>query len=145
MSTTKSFLTPEEEKAVVEAIQQAEKNTSGEIRVHLEKNTTIAPMERAIAVFNELEMYKTKDSNGVLIYIATEDHKFAICGDKGINDVVPEDFWESTKEIMRNDFKKGNYKQGLIDGILEAGNVLKKYFPYCADDNDELSNEISKG
>ena len=145
MSTTKSFLTPEEEKAVVEAIQQAEKNTSGEIRVHLEKSTTIAPMERAIAVFNQLEMYKTKDANGVLIYVATEDHKFAICGDKGINDVVPEDFWESTKEIMRNDFKKGNYKQGLIDGILEAGNVLKKYFPYCADDNDELSNEISKG
>lgn len=145
MSTTKSFLTPEEEQAVVEAIQQAEKNTSGEIRVHLEKNTTIAPMERAIAVFNQLEMYKTKDANGVLIYIATEDHKFAICGDKGINDVVPEDFWESTKEIMRNDFKKGNYKQGLIDGILEAGNVLKKYFPYCAEDDDELSNEISKG
>ena len=145
MSTTKSFLTSEEEAAVVEAIQQAEKNTSGEIRVHLEKSTTIAPMERAIAVFNELQMYKTKDANGVLIYIATEDKKFAICGDKGINDVVPEDFWESTKEIMRNDFKKGNYKQGLIDGILEAGNVLKKYFPYCADDNDELSNEISKG
>ena len=145
MSTTKSFLTPEEEAAVVEAIQQAEKNTSGEIRVHLEKSTTIAPMERAIAVFNQLEMYKTKDANGVLIYIATEDKKFAICGDKGINDVVPEDFWESTKEIMRNDFKKGNHKQGLIDGILEAGNVLKKYFPYCAEDNDELSNEISKG
>jgi len=145
MSTTKSFLTPEEENAVVEAIQQAEKNTSGEIRVHLEKSTTIAPMERAIAVFNQLEMYKTKDGNGVLIYIATEDHKFVICGDKGINDVVPEDFWESTKEIMRNDFKRGNYKQGLIDGILEAGKVLKKYFPYCADDIDELSNEISKG
>src|SRR6478736_522858 len=145
MTKTKSFLTPEEETAVVEAIQIAEKNTSGEIRVHLEKSTTIAPMERAIAVFNQLEMYKTKDANGVLIYVATEDHKFAICGDKGINNVVPLDFWESTKEIIRSDFKKGNYKQGLIDGILEAGNVLKKYFPYCADDNDELSNEISKG
>jgi len=145
MTKTKSFLTPEEETAVVEAIQQAEKNTSGEIRVHLEKSTTIAPMERAIAVFNQLEMYKTKDANGVLVYVATEDKKFAICGDKGINDVVADDFWESTKEIMKNHFKNGNYKQGLVDGILEAGNVLKKHFPYQDDDIDELSNEISKG
>jgi uncharacterized membrane protein len=145
MDDSKAFLSPEEEKAVVEAIQQAEKNTSGEIRVHLEKKTSIAPMDRAIEVFNQLEMFKTKDANGVLIYVATEDHKFAICGDKGINEVVPDDFWESTKDIIRSDFKKGNFKQGLIDGILEAGNVLKKYFPYCADDNDELSNEISKG
>src|SRR6187549_1326840 len=107
MSTSKPFLTPEEENAVVGAIHQAEKNTSGEIRVHLEKTTSIAPMDRAIEVFNQLEMYKTKDANGVLIYVATEDHKFAICGDKGINDVVPHDFWETTKDIIRGDFKNG--------------------------------------
>lgn len=145
MSTPDLFLTEAEEKAVIEAIKEAESHTSGEIRVHLEKHTTIAPMERAIAVFNQLEMYKTQNANGVLIYVATEDHKFAICGDKGIHEVVPEDFWESTKEIMRNHFKNGDFKQGLIDGILKAGNELKKYFPCCDDDTNELTNDISKG
>ncbi len=144
MKTT-IFLTKEEEKEVVEAIQQAEKDTSGEIRVHLEKTTAIDPMERAIAVFFELEMNKTKDANGVLIYVATQDNKFAICGDKGINEVVPSDFWESTKQIMISHFKNKNFKQGLIDGILKAGTELKKYFPHQDDDVDELSNEISKG
>ena len=144
MKTT-VFLTKEEEKEVVEAIQQAEKDTSGEIRVHLEKTTAIDPMERAVAVFFELEMNKTKDANGVLIYVATQDNKFAICGDKGINNVVPSDFWESTKQIMISNFKNKNFKQGLIDGILKAGTELKKYFPHQDDDVDELSNEISKG
>ncbi len=76
--------------------------------------------------------------------MAVADKQFVICGDKGINDVVSDDFWESTKEIMGTQFKTGNFKQGLIDGITKAGEQLQKYFPYKEGDTNELSNEISK-
>ena len=145
MSKVEEFLTPEEEHEIVEAIRIAEQNTSGEIRVHIEKKTSVAPIKRAMEVFNKLEMHKTKDSNGVLIYVAVKSKQFAICGDKGIHDVVPDDFWETTKEVMANHFKNGNFKQGLVEGVLKAGEKLKKYFPHQDDDVDELSNEISKG
>lgn len=145
MSVTEDFLTPQEEREIVEAIGIAEKNTSGEIRVHIEKRASIAPMDRAIEIFNSLKMYETKDRNGVLIYVAYQSKVFAICGDRGINEVVPTDFWDCTKEVMLTEFKNNNFKKGLIDGVLRAGEQLKIYFPYQADDVNELSNEISKG
>ncbi len=145
MSKVEDFLTKAEEQEVVEAICLAEKNTSGEIRVHIEKENSIAPFERAVEVFNELKMYDTKDRNGVIIYIAVKSKKFAIFGDKGINEKVADDFWDCTKNIMANNFKNANNKQALVDGINNAGEQLKKYFPYESDDTDELTNEISKG
>lgn len=145
MSEIEAFLTPTDEQEIVEAIKTAEKNTSGEIRVHIEATTEKDHYERALEVFYLLEMDKTKDQNGVLIYVAVHDHQFVICGDKGINDVVPKDFWNATKEIMQAHFKKGNFKQGLIDGILKAGEELKAHFPWQIDDENELSNQISKG
>jgi len=145
MSKVEDFLTKEDEQAIVDAICIAEKATSGEVRIHIEKTTLLAPFDRALEVFYDLKMNETQDQNGVLIYLAIDDHAFAICGDKGINDVVTADFWDVTKNTMANHFKNGNFKQGLIDGILEAGNQLKKYFPYQDSDNNELSNEISKG
>ena len=145
MSKVEEFLTKKEEEEIVEAIRVAEKNTSGEIRVHLEKKITNDAIDRAVEIFNELKMYNTKDANGVLIYVAVKSKQFAICGDNGINKVVPSDFWESTKNIMASHFQNGNFKQGLVDGILKAGEQLKKYFPYQDDDTNELSNEISKG
>jgi len=134
-----------EEQEVVNAILTAEKNTSGEIRVHIEPTAKRPPYERAQEVFHELKMDNTKDANGVLLYIAVEDRKFAICGDKGINNVVPDTFWDDTKEVIQDHFKKGNYKQGIIDGILKAGQELKAHFPYKSNDTNELSNEVSKG
>ena len=145
MSKVEDFLTQEEEQEIVEAIRVAEKNTSGEIRVHIEKTTSMDPYERAMEVFHQLKMDETELKNGVLIYLAVEDRHFVICGDKGINDLVVEDFWNTTKEIMKNHFKNGNFKQGLIDGILMAGEQLQKYFPWQQGDTNELSNEISKG
>ena len=145
MSKVEDFLSKTEEQEIVNAIRVAEQNTSGEIRVHLEKITSITPFERAVEVFNLLEMYKTKDSNGVLIYVAVKDKQFVICGDKGINEKVASDFWNSTKDIITNHFKNGNFKQGLVDGILKAGEQLKYHFPHQDDDTDELSNEISIG
>ena len=145
MSKSEEFLTKEEESAIVEAIRVAEKETSGEIRVHIEKTTSKVPFDRALEVFHELKMDETHLKNGVLIYLAVADKKFVICGDQGINEVVPVDFWDSTKDIMATHFKIGNFKQGLIDGITKAGEQLSQHFPYENGDTNELSNEISKG
>ncbi|MFB0910788.1 MAG: putative membrane protein [Flavobacterium sp.] len=145
MSKTEAFLTQEEEQQIVDAICVAEKNTSGEIRVHLEKTTQLDTYDRALEVFHELKMDETELKNGVLIYLAVKDQTFVICGDQGINDVVANDFWDSTKDAMLAHFKTGNFKQGLIDGIIIAGQQLKQHFPWSEDDTNELSNEISKG
>jgi uncharacterized membrane protein len=96
-------------------------------------------------VFHLLKMDETELKNGVLIYLAVKDKHFVICGDKGINDLVPNNFWDCTRDVMSKNFKEGQYKQGLIDGILRAGEQLQKYFPFQEGDTDELSNEISKG
>jgi len=144
MSPVEDFLTTAEEQEIVEAIRVAEKETSGEIRVHIEKTTSGDAFDRALEVFHLLKMDNTKLQNGVLIYLAVENKNFVICGDKGINDVVSDDFWDCTKEAMAAQFKQGNFKQGLIDGIKSAGDQLQKYFPWEAGDSDELSNEISR-
>lgn len=145
MSKIEDFLTKLEEQEIVESIGKAEKNTSGEIRVHIEKETSVAAINRAMEVFRNLNMEDTLERNGVIIYVAVKSKQFAIYGDKGINEKVGADFWNSTKEAMQNHFKSGDFKQGLIDGILKAGEQLKTHFPYQDDDTNELSNEISKG
>ncbi|MAZ73451.1 MAG: hypothetical protein CMC70_09930 [Flavobacteriaceae bacterium] len=145
MSKVEDFLTRDEEIAIVEAIRTAEKNTSGEIRVHLETHSNEDAFDRAAEVFDFLHMNNTKLSNGVLIYIAVEDRTLVIMGDKGINDKVPPHFWESTNEAIIKEFKKGNMKQGLVDGILQAGEQLKKHFPHNKKDINELPDEISIG
>lgn len=143
---SESFLTKIEEEEIVNAIRQAERTTSGEIRVHLEPSTKgLDIFERAMEVFHSLKMDNTKEENGVLIYVAVEDRNFVIFGDKGINDVVADDFWESTKEEIVAHFKNGDFKKGLVAGILNAGEQLQKHFPWDADDTNELSDEISKG
>mgnify|MGYP001168010693 FL=1 len=141
----KEFISVKDEEEIVEAIRISEKNTSGEIRVHIEKKCPIELFERAKTVFHDLKMDNTKLENGVLIYLAIEDHQFYIMGDKGIDRKVPDDFWESTKNVMQDHFRKGNFKQGLVDGILKAGEQLKHHFPYQQDDINELSDEISRG
>lgn len=145
MSKVEDFLTKIEEQEIVSAIQMAEENTSGEIRIHLEKTASIAHFDRAVEVFNALEMDKTNERNGVLIYVAVQDKQFVICGDIGIDQKVPHDFWKSTRAIIQNHFKNGNFKQGLIDGIQNTGEQLKQYFPYSGNDTNELSDTISIG
>lgn len=145
MAKTEAFLSKEDEQEIVQAIVSAEKNTSGEIRVHIEERSEKTPLDRAQEVFFELHMNETKDRNGVLFYVGISDKKFAIIGDECIDKVVESDFWDCTKDIVIANFKGGNYKKGLVEGILRAGERLKKYFPYQSDDQNELSNEISKG
>ncbi len=139
------MFSPAEQERIVEAIQAAEKATSGEIRVHVEPHCAGAdPMVRAVEVFAKLGMHQTKLQNGVLFYLAFTDRKFAILGDKGIDAVVPKGFWEETKETMRTQFGTGNFVGGLQQGIAQAGRQLKQYFPYDgATDTNELSDAIS--
>jgi len=138
------FLTKKEEEKIIAAIRKAETATSGEIRVHFEKNLNKDCLERAQELFFYLKMENTKDKNGVLFYVAIDDHQFAIIGDEGIDKVVPDDFWESVKNIVVKEFAKGNNANGLVMGILEAGKKLQQYFPYQKDDINEISDEISK-
>lgn len=146
MTKIQDYISAEDEKEIVEAIKQGEKQTSGEIRLHIEIKCPIdQPFDRALQVFEQLDMHKTKLLNGILIYVALEDHKLVICGDKGINDIVGKKYWEDTIELITNHFKIDQYKEGLIMGITDIGHKLKQYFPYQSDDTNELSDDISKG
>jgi len=145
MSNIEDFLSLKEEQEIVEAIRVAECDTSGEIRIHIEKTCAIDVYERALDVFHILKMDNTKQQNGVLIYVAVDNKSFVIFGDQGINNIVGLDFWNSTRDKISSQFKSGNFKQGIIDGIKEAGKVLSKHFPWQHGDSDELENTISKG
>ena len=140
-----SPFTPDQQQRIVDAIRQAETATSGEIRVHVEpKCSTADPVQRAIEVFARLGMHQTKARNGVLFYLAHADRKFAILGDQGINEKVPADFWQSTKDLLRSYFVKGEYAEGLSLGIERAGQQLRQYFPYDGvTDTNELADDIS--
>lgn len=146
MASDNLFFTEEEQQYIIEAIQEAERQTSGEVKVHIEKNCpTPDVMERAKEVFLFLNLHQTSERNGVLFYLAYEDHKFAVLGDKGINEKVPTGFWDSTKDLLRSHFKAGEFKEGFRHGILEAGLQLKTHFPYRSGDINELPDDISFG
>ncbi|MBC7862019.1 MAG: TPM domain-containing protein [Bacteroidia bacterium] len=139
-----TFFTLEQQEKIVAAIKEAEKNTSGEIRVHVEKKCAYDVRKRAAKVFTKLKMHKTELRNGILFYIATESHTFFLAGDKGIHEKVGQDFWEKVKDKTIAHFKEGKIAEGLAEAILECGDQLKKHFPYnSATDTNELSDEIS--
>jgi uncharacterized membrane protein len=146
MPTDSLFFSEEEQQYLIEAIQAAETQTSGEVKVHIEKKCQTADvMERAKEVFLFLNLHQTAERNGVLFYLAYEDRKFAVLGDKGIDDKVPADFWNSTKDLLRTHFANAQYLEGLRKGIEEAGLQLKKHFPYQSGDINELPDDISFG
>lgn len=143
MSNAITILNREEDRRVVEAIKQAERNTSGEIKVHIENRCKGDVEERSLVVFNKLKLNETKLRNGVLIYLAVRDHKFAILGDEGINNVVGQGFWNDVKDLMLSQFKEGRFADGLEQGIQRCGEKLKTYFPYQSDDINEIPDDIS--
>lgn len=143
MSNAITILNREEDHRVVEAIKQAELNTSGEIKVHIENHCKGDVEQRSLVVFNRLKLNETKLRNGVLIYLAAKDHKFAILGDEGINNVVDDGFWNDVKDLMLAHFKEGRFADGLEQGIQRCGEKLKTHFPYQSDDINEIPDEIS--
>lgn len=140
-----NYFTEENKLQIANAIRVAELNTSGEIRLHIEKHCKEEVLDRAAYIFEKLELHKTKLRNGVLFYLAIDDRKFAILGDTGINIKVSENFWEKANEIVLSNFKEGKLTEGLTTGILMAGEQLKAHFPYQVGDNNELSDDISFG
>ena len=139
----RSFFTEPEQQRIVTAISTAEKVTSGEIRLHLARRCGKDVFKAAGEVFQRLGMHKTAARNGVLIFLALKEKKFAIIGDHGINTAVPDDFWQETSRIMADFFLRGDFASGIVAGINSAGNQLARYFPYQADDINELPDEIS--
>ena len=137
------MLSKSETSKIEKAIVEAEKNTSGEIRVHLVRKCLGDPYDEAVKIFEKLKMHETALRNGVLILLSFSDKKLAILGDKGINDKVPKDFWEEIKNEMISHFKIDKFVDGISEGILKSGEQLKKYFPYKDDDINELSNEVT--
>jgi uncharacterized membrane protein len=137
------FFTKEEKAEILAARQAAEKDTSGEIRIHVEKHCKGDLLDRAAFIFAKLDMHKTELRNGVLFYLAIDDHKFAILGDKGINAVVPANFWQCISDHITELFKQQQFTKGLSDGIRMAGKQLAEKFPYQENDKNELSDEIS--
>lgn len=140
-----TYFTEQRRKHIVDAIREAELNTSGEIRVHVDRHCGGDVMQRALAVFKKLKMEDTRQHNGVLIYVAMQSHKTAIIGDKGVNAVVPPDFWNDIVADMVKMFAQGQFEEGISDAVGAVGQVLKKHFPYQDDDINELPDEISLG
>lgn len=141
--STNGFLTDKQEQRIIKAIAEAENKTSGEVRVHIEHKSNRDPLERAARIFHELGMDETELQNGVLIYIATEDHKAAVYAGKGIHTQVEEGFWNDVLNILLEHFKKQEYEIGIVEAVQKVGNKLKELYPYQSGDVNELTNEIS--
>ena len=138
-----TFFSREEQIQIREAVKEAEGETSGEIRVHLETKLSGNVLDRAAWIFKRLKMHETENRNGVLFYLAVQNKEFAIIGDAGINSKVADDFWDKIKNRLQTHFRNGKYSEGLIEGILMAGMQLKEHFPHKRDDKNELPDEIS--
>lgn len=145
MSSSTDFLTAEQKQQVIDAIESAEKLTSGEIRVHIENWCWFDAYQHAQKVFKRLKMDETRDRTGVLIYIAVKSHKAAIIGDSGINEKVPAGFWQQTLSDLISSFKEGKHAEGIVKAVHASGNVLTQHFPLKDDDKNELTNSISFG
>jgi uncharacterized membrane protein len=138
-----NFFSKEQQAQILASVKEAELETSGEIRVHIETSHKGDVLDRAAWLFRKLGMDKTVERNGVLFYLVVSDRKFAIIGDAGINAKVPAGFWDDISELLKKNFKEGKFTEGLAEGIIMAGNQLKTHFPHRLDDVNELPDEIS--
>ncbi len=139
----RKFLTKQEGDSIINCIKVAEKMTSGEIRVHFQKKLNGEVKDAAVDTFLRLKMDDTEDRNGVLFFIVPKKKIFAVIGDKGINEVVPDDFWNEVKDLLEKYFKEKKWEEGLCKAIAKTGEKLKKYFPIQENDKNELPDEIS--
>jgi uncharacterized membrane protein len=137
------FFTEQQKNAIVQSIANAELNTSGEVKVHIDNKCKGDVLDVAAEHFKKLKMHETELRNGVLFYLSINDRKFAILGDKGINEKVPADFWDTIRDVMVTHFKQQQFAEGLSKGIEMAGEKLRTHFPRQKNDINELSNELS--
>ena len=144
VSFSDKSLTKKDRKEISEAIVEAEKMTSGEIRVHIQKKCKGDAIHEAKKVFHRLKMHNTRHHNAVLIFIALESRCFAIFGDRGIHEHVGDLFWSQTRDKIASCFSKGEIQEGIVAGILDVGEKLKNHFPAETRNRNELSNEITE-
>ena len=137
------FLTENQEQKIIEAIKKAEQKTSADIRVHIEQNCNRDALERAARIFHELGMDQTQQQNGVLIYVASEDHKAAVYAGQGIHEQVEEGFWNDVLNVLISHFKEGAFEEGIEAAVYKVAPKLKELYPYHRSDKNELTNEIS--
>jgi uncharacterized membrane protein len=143
MESARNFFNSADQKKLIDAIAEAERNTSGEIRVHVENYCRGDEVRAAERTFLRLKMQNTRERNGILIYIAVKNRKIAIIGDKGIHEKVGQEFWSGLVERMISGFRNDHKADALAESVIVCGKALGKYFPLSADDKNELSNEIS--
>ena len=143
--SAQTFFTREQQNQVLTAINNAETKTSGEIRLHVERQCKGDVLERSTHVFHQLHMHKTKHRNAILFYLAVNHKKFAIVGDEGIHKSVPENFWVTVKDHVIAQFKQNRFTEGICEGIDMTGEMLKTHFPRNGSDKNQLSDEISYG
>jgi uncharacterized membrane protein len=143
----KDFFSEEEQKLIVQAIRDAEHQTSGEIRVYVESRCRfVDAIDRATEVFTMLKMEQTKGHNAVLIYLAVKDRQLAIFGDYAIHEKVGEEFWQKEVRLMLSQFQKDHYSEAMVKVIHEIGAALKFHFPYDRQtDINELPDDIVFG
>lgn len=139
----KKLITPEQEERLIKAIQLAELQTSGEVRVHVEKTCKGDALDACKKQFAKLNMHQTKDRNGILFYLAINSKSFAVWGDEGIHQKVSDEFWKSITDCAIGYFKQDQLITGIEKAVELCGEKLKQHFPLQADDKNELSNEIS--
>lgn len=139
------LLSREDEGRVVEAIRAAERRTSGEIRVHVEARCKGEALDEAAGVFERLGMTRTAARNGVLVFLAVDDRKFAIVGDRGIHGRVGAAFWGGLRDRLAERLREGRAADGLVEVVESIGAELGRSFPRAGEDRNELSDDLSYG
>ena len=144
---TRTLFSHDDLAAIGTAVAEAEHGTSGEIRVHLERRLprTTDALTRAMHVFTRLGMEATAERNAVLIYLAVEDRRLAIVGDRGVHARVGDEYWQRVRDAMVARLRAGAPRDALVHAVTDVGMVLRKFFPRRPDDRNELSDEVSLG
>ncbi len=142
----KKFFTDEEQHLIITAIKNAERRTSGEVRVYVENRCSyMDALDRAVEIFQKMKMQTTKERNAVLVYVALKDQQLAVFGDEGIHQKVGTDYWNTEVIKMIHDFNRENYAMGIAGCVEDIGHALKQHFPYTDKDENELPDDIQFG
>ena len=142
----KVLFSKEEQDLIVSAIKEAERSTSGEVRVYVERRCSyMDALDRAVEIFQQMNMQATKERNAVLVYVAIKDHQLAVFGDEGIHQKVGTDYWNTEVIKMIHDFNRENYALGISGCVRDIGQALKEHFPWTDKDENELSDDIQFG
>jgi uncharacterized membrane protein len=140
---TQEFLSKLEHDRVIRAIREAESKTSGEIRVLIQRGKLNSdPFVAARKRFYRLGMHKTRERNGVLIFVAPRVHKFAVVGDEAIHAKCGDEFWQGVVHNMRTHFRNEKFSEALVDALKEIGSILARHFPKTSEDTNELPDDV---